>query len=153
MSEFKALGLNKADSGWRVPRASDTLATAGPFKTPGVFNFQFMIGSSQSVQGAFPETLAVNDLVEVSADSSSSVKYPSVWRCTDTDITLPVGVSANTISSSGVVYITNPYSGSYARFLRIYDVFVYSVSSIDCHRCIAGQVGKNNCATFRGCDR
>lgn len=120
MATYELLGLNESTPKAVAPTESDRGEVVGSFLTGGTTKFQYLTGTGNSLTNYTPDSIAVGDLFEVSAYSSSSTKYPATWKCTSIAASLPSGATAGDVNNqSGLkLYILN--SGSdYYEFERV----------------------------------
>ena len=74
-----------------------------------------LTGASSSLASAVPSNTAVGDLVEVTAYSSTSAKYPATWKCTSISASLPASAVAGDVTgtAAGALYVLKTGSTYY----------------------------------------
>lgn len=117
MSEFELISIDTATPQLRAPRTTDIGVLVSPRKDPGVYTYQYLTGSTQSLSSIIPESLAVGDLVNVSALNSTSAKCNATWKCTSLSASLPSGAVAGIVTgnANGALYLLNS-AATYYKF-------------------------------------
>ncbi len=75
----------------------------------------YLVGETGSLASRVPSNTAVGDLVEVTAYSSTSAKYPATWKCTSISASLPASAVAGDVTGTalGALYVLKAGSTYY----------------------------------------
>jgi hypothetical protein len=116
MSEYELIALDTAVPQLRAPRTTDIGVLVSPRKDPGVYTYQYLVGATQSLAATLPASLAVGDLINVSAYNSASAKLGATWECLSIAASLPAGAVAGAVSAASgwKLHIANGASSYYS---------------------------------------
>jgi hypothetical protein len=131
MNRYELIALDKGALVLRAPPATDSGQLVGPVSLPGVTVYQYLTGASQALSSNPPPTVAVGDLVNVSAYSSATPKCAATWKCTSVTAALPSGAVAGNVTGNalGILYVPNEV-GSYYKYELVGDANILAFGAM-----------------------